>query len=359
MIAKITKGTSHAGTVNYVMRKDKDPKLLDSGNVLAFNAKSIIDAFVLQCRMRPDVRNVVGHISLSFSIEDCDRITDDMMRTVAAEYMRRMHIVNTQYILVRHHDRRHPHCHLVYNRIDNEGKVITDRNDRIRSIRICKELTAKYNLHMASGKNHVNRDRLRPSDAARYRLYDIIMHELSDCRSWQSFRDRLERQGVRIRVVTNGSSDRIQGIKFEYQGQWYNGSTIDRQCSYSKLDYKIRQNAIPRPQKAANTYNGPQPNQWHSGETHEYHPNGTSSHGEIKKADNDTRSDDSNSNGDSLNDIASNVIAAGSIVPGVIAAILSAEQVTGGGGGGGQSEDLSDDRDREKDRNRTQYRRRR
>ena len=357
MIAKITKGTSHAGTVNYVMRKDKDPKLLDSRNVLTFNAKSIIDAFVLQCRMRPDVRNVVGHISLSFSVEDHDRITDDMMRAVSDEYMRRMHIVNTQYILVRHHDRRHPHCHLVFNRIDNDGKLISDRNDRIRSVKICKELTAKYGLHMASGKDHVNRDRLRPSDSTRYRLYDIIMQELADCRNWQSFRDRLERQGVRIRLVTNGSSDRIQGIKFEYQGQWYNGSKIDRQFSFSKLDYRIRHNAIQRQYQEVTTDVAFHNDVTYQKETYAQHSKEALSPDEMHTAENTQQSDDGDANPNPLDDIISGTIAAGGIIPGVIVSTLSGGHVTGGGGGGSQPEDLSDDRD--KDKKRTPYRRRR
>lgn len=51
------------------------------------------------------------------------------MSQLVEEWMREMGIdpENTQYIIARHFDEeRHPHCHLVYNRIANDGSVISD-----------------------------------------------------------------------------------------------------------------------------------------------------------------------------------------------------------------------------------------
>jgi hypothetical protein len=66
--------------------------------------------------------------------------------------MVKMGITDTQYIIGRHYDKEHPHIHLVFNRIDNNSKTITDKNDRYRSEKICKELTEKYGLYFARGK---------------------------------------------------------------------------------------------------------------------------------------------------------------------------------------------------------------
>ncbi len=52
------------------------------------------------------------------------------MGQIAQDYMKQMGIENTQYIIARHFDKEHPHIHLVYNRVDNNGKTITDSNDR-------------------------------------------------------------------------------------------------------------------------------------------------------------------------------------------------------------------------------------
>ena len=185
MMAKITKGHDFGGAVRYVTQEKKDAKLLDSKGVLTTDKHSIIDSFRLQAQLRPDVKVMVGHISLDFSKEDVDKVDDNLMRKVADDYMRRMHIQNTQYILVRHYDREHPHCHLVFNRINNDGHLISDKNDRIRSAKICKELTQKYGLHMAQGKDHVHRERLRGSDAVRYQIYDALASAVPLCKNWK------------------------------------------------------------------------------------------------------------------------------------------------------------------------------
>ena len=79
MMAKITKGHSFGGAVRYVMQDKKEAKLLDSRGVLANDKQSIINSFRLQCQLRPDVKVMVGHISLDFSVEDVDKMSDDFI----------------------------------------------------------------------------------------------------------------------------------------------------------------------------------------------------------------------------------------------------------------------------------------
>lgn len=243
MMAKITKGRDFGGAVRYVTQDKKDAKILDSKGVLTTDKQSIIDSFRLQAQLRPDVKVMVGHISLDFSKEDVDKVDDNLMRKVADDYMRRMHIQNTQYILVRHFDREHPHCHLVFNRIDNGGHLISDKNDRVRSAKICKELTAKYGLHMAQGKDHVHRERLRGTDAVKYQIYDALEAAVPRCRNWKELEAALQKQGISMSFIYRGSTSDIQGIAFEKDGLHFNGSKIDRKYSFSKIRAELNRNA--------------------------------------------------------------------------------------------------------------------
>ena len=242
-MAKITKGRDFDGAVRYVTQDKKEAKLLDSKGVLTTNRQSIIDSFRLQCQLRPDVKVMVGHISLDFSKEDVDKVDDNLMRKVADDYIRKMHIQNTQYILVRHFDREHPHCHLVFNRIDNNGHLISDKNDRVRSGKICKELTAKYDLHMAQGKDHVHRDRLRGADAVKYQIYDVLEAIVPKCKNWKELEAALKHRGINMAFIYRGTTTDIQGVTFEKDGLHFNGSKVDRKYSFSKISAALRQNA--------------------------------------------------------------------------------------------------------------------
>ena len=136
--------------------------------------KDMVQDFKDQTLLNPRLKNNVGHISLSFSPKDAPRMTDALMTQIAKEYMQKMGITDTQYLLVRHLDQPHPHCHLVYNRVGNNGQTISDRNIKIRNAKVCRELTEKYGLYLAPGKDDVRRERLREPDKTRYEIHDAI-----------------------------------------------------------------------------------------------------------------------------------------------------------------------------------------
>lgn len=101
MIGKIVKGTSFSGCVNYVLKEDKS-RLLKAVGVYG-SPEEIAEQFELQTLLNNKVKNKVGHISLSFSAEDGDRIRDDdgLMLKIAHDYMKLMGIVSTQFIIAR------------------------------------------------------------------------------------------------------------------------------------------------------------------------------------------------------------------------------------------------------------------
>lgn len=242
MIAKIMKGSDFRGVVSYILNDEKGTQIIDADGLFLENNDTIAQGFIGQAQMNPKVTKAVGHIALSFSKEDAPRLNNAIMAQIAREYMERMGIKETQYLIGRHFDKEHPHVHIAFNRIDNNGKTISDRNDRFRSERICKELTKKYGLHFANGKEQVKMDRLREPDKTRYELYQILKAEVGRCKDWQTLLDRLERQGVGVQFKYKGQTDEIQGIVFSMNGYRFNGSKVDRQFSYSKIDAALARN---------------------------------------------------------------------------------------------------------------------
>ena len=242
MIAKIVKGSSFKGVVNYILDKEKDAKILICDGLFVENKNTIAMSFDAQSKMNPKVTKPVGHISLAFHKEDEHHLTDRAMAGIALEYLKEMGITDTQVLIVRHFDKEHPHVHIAFNRIANNGRTISDRNERIRSARICKELTKKYNLYFASGKERVKQHRLKEPDKTKYGLYSILKSEVSMCGDWQQLAANLEKQGVDMRFKYKGKSDEVQGVVFIMNGYSFSGSKIDRQFSYSKIDSALERN---------------------------------------------------------------------------------------------------------------------
>lgn len=242
MMAKITKGSDFKGVVDYILDKNKGTQLVTFEGLFMENKETIAMSFNAQSQMNGKVAKPVGHIALSFSKEDEPRLTNRVMGGIALEYMERMGINDTQFFIARHFDKEHPHVHIAFNRIDNNGNTISDKHERLRSTRICKELTLKYGLHMANGKENVKRNRLKEPDKTKYELYDILKTEVGICGNWGVLVANLKRQGVEVHFSHRGQTDEIQGVVFTKNGYHFNGSKVDRRFSYSKIDAALQSN---------------------------------------------------------------------------------------------------------------------
>ena len=242
MIAKIVKGSGFREVTGYIIDSKKDARIIAHAGLFIEDVDTITKAFEAQAGMNPKVSRPVGHIALGFSKEDESRLTSRIMAEIALEYMGRMGIRNTQFFIARHFDKEHPHIHIAYNRIDNDGRTISDKNERIRSTRICKELTKKYNLYFANGKERVKQHRLKEPDKTKYGLYSILKSEVSRCGNWNILAANLKKQGVEIQFKYKGKSDEVQDIVFTMNGYSFSGSKIDRRFSYSKIDDVLERN---------------------------------------------------------------------------------------------------------------------
>ena len=242
MIAKIMKGSGFKGVINYMLDPKKGTELIDCSGVRTDSISHIAQSFIDQTELNPRVGKVVGHISLSFSVQDSPKLSNEFIIQTAREYMEKMGIKDTQYIIGRHFDKEHPHVHIAFNRIDNNGKTISDRNDRFRSEKICKELTAKYGLYFAGGKEKVKEHRLKEPDKTRYEIYQALKTEIARCRDWKALLAHLKKQDIDVHFKFKSNSQEMQGIIFEKNGYHFNGSKVDRGFSYSKIDFALQQN---------------------------------------------------------------------------------------------------------------------
>ena len=105
--------------------------------------------------------------------------------------------------------------HIAFNRIDNNGKTISDRNDRFRSEKICKELTAKYGLYFAGGKEKVKEHRLKEPDKTKYEIYQALKTEIARRRDWKALLAHLKKQDIDVRLSIKATHRRCRELSLK------------------------------------------------------------------------------------------------------------------------------------------------
>ena len=256
MIGKLKKGSSFGGCIRYVTGKDEAKIIASDGVLLGTNAE-ITQSFELQRQLNPRIKKPVGHIALSFKPEDKPRLTDEFMAKIALEYMQMMGITDTQFIIVRHHNTDNPHCHVVYNRINNEGKLISDRNDYRRNEQVTKALKSRYGLTYGTDKSKTNTRKLRNAERAKYEIHNVVKDVLKAAGSWQKFKNELAKQGVHLELVYKDKEQtKVKGIRFCKDGYSFKGTQISRDYSFGKLNARLEgtENLLSARAKSAQQY---------------------------------------------------------------------------------------------------------
>ena len=255
MIAKFKNRIDFAGLVSYandIKSNEKRGRLLSFQGVCVVSNETIADSFNTHLR-HPDSRGRVHHIgqpvkhvSISFSPEDAHLFPDNeqgdrFMAQLVDEWLRGMGITNGQYIVARHFDKTHPHCHLVFSRIDLDGNVISAFNERIRNAKVCKEIKLRHGLTFGNMTGEkVNRDRLRPIQQLRFDIKSAAIAAANSSSSWAEFQHALEAHGIEAAFSINRSTGEIRGISFAKDSYRFAGSKLSKQkLTYGKLVAKF------------------------------------------------------------------------------------------------------------------------
>lgn len=255
MIAKFKNRLDFTGLVSYAHDIESDEKrgrLLSYQGVCVVSNETIADSFNTQLR-RPDrkgkihhIGKPVKHVSISFSPEDAHLFPDNeqgdrFMAQLVDEWLRGMWITNAQYIVARHFDKAHPHCHLVYSRIALDGSVISAYNEQLRSADVCKKIKLRHGLTFGnSSGDKVNRDRLLPVQQALFYLRTAIIAAADNASSWTEFQGALEAQGIEACFSFNRTTGEVRGISFAKDGCRFAGSKLSKQkLTYGKLAAKF------------------------------------------------------------------------------------------------------------------------
>ena len=255
MIAKITRGSGFGGVVRYVLNERKglvpehQPEII-GGNMAGRTSVELVREFSAVRWLRPDVRKPVEHVSVSFGKNDRPLSNDDMSRLVD-EYLRRrgLDLERVQYVVVRHRDKGHQHCHLVLNRVRTDLKLVPQPfRDYVRNKEICRSLERDFSLKPvrsdrvqgrvhewapSRGEERMKRD--RGIESVKERLRVLIRGAARGEPTMTAFVNRLEADGVQVRANLSRTTGHVSGISFQLEGVAVKGSKLGHGYSFLGL----------------------------------------------------------------------------------------------------------------------------
>jgi hypothetical protein len=270
MIGKVKIGKSFAGICRYVLQEDKQAQVLDAEGVRTDSPAHMAQDFQYQQAQRPGLGNAVLHVALALPAEDATGRSpeqlSELLREVGRAYVQEMKLENTQWALVQHFDKPHPHAHLVVNRVDNDGQTIADNFIGQESRRVCQRLEQQLGLTVAEQRGREQAREVEPThrqatattptaqrDAdwqrARHEVANALKNTAPYAGSWDELQAKLSRHGVQVQPSTHQKKDgpAVYGVVFEKDGHRFKGSEVAKEYSASKLQQAFAQHQVQAP----------------------------------------------------------------------------------------------------------------
>ena len=228
MIGKILHGSEFAGLVDYVNDPRKGAKLVAASEGINLTSnQSIIDSFVIHAGLSARAKKPVAHCMLSLSPHDAAQLTEKKLERIVQEYLRRMGYSNNKFVAFRHHDKEHPHVHIIVNRVNNQGRCTKDSHEKDRNVKVCHDLTHEFGLYMARGKEKIKEKRLRSMDAIRHEMMHCVRESLQVTDNWKDFQEDLAKVGIHFQFRFNHNTSAIEGISFTIAKDMVKGQNIN------------------------------------------------------------------------------------------------------------------------------------
>jgi hypothetical protein len=157
MIAKIGRGNNLYGALTYNQLKVEK----DNGQVLytnkiietpdgSYTVSQLLRSFEPYLLANRKTEKPILHISLN--PDPKDKVSDEEFEKLAQKYMQKMGYAEQPFVVFKHTDIDRTHIHMVSVCVDEEGRKISDKFEKRRSMDVCRELEKEYCLLSAIEK---------------------------------------------------------------------------------------------------------------------------------------------------------------------------------------------------------------
>lgn len=165
MIAKIGRSANLYGALAYNQLKveNENGRILFANKMIEtasghYSVAQLAQSFAPYLIANRNTEKHTLHISLN--PDPNDKVSDDKFREMAELYMKEMGYGEQPFVVFKHTDIDRSHIHIVSVCVDEQGKKISDKFEKIRSMNVCRELEKKYSLIPATKKKRNQNDKV-------------------------------------------------------------------------------------------------------------------------------------------------------------------------------------------------------
>jgi hypothetical protein len=235
------KAISHtSASIAYGWNQEKNAEIVFKQHLVGENPNEITKEFELVQAQNYHCKNNTFSFVISPTIEDGKKLKNKDLNTICTKFMDELNLKERQAIAFVHRDKSHVHIHLYVNRIDFKGVAFKDRLIGVRSQRAAEAVAEKMQLKTVRQVQFEKEFNLKELRQEVQRRHNLTLKQFKP-KSFEQYIDAMARNGVKV-IPSINKANKLQGFRFEYNGQNLKGSEIHRTMTGSNIGKEIAQN---------------------------------------------------------------------------------------------------------------------
>lgn len=248
MTGNMIKGKGFRGALRYNLEKVSNgvAEVL-AHSFVEVSEKTIMKEVQMIKVMRPNLQKFFYHTSINFP--PTENLSNDLMKRIGVDYLVQSGFTQHQYIMFRHRDADHPHLHILVNRINYDGKVLSDSNDFARCEKILRDLEKKYHLTEVNSSKQAQERAMTKDELEMMKRTNIPSHKMTlqvlirDTISnkkltCSEFIKAIESKGINL-LFNQASTGYVSGISYSYQGMIITGAKLGSDYKWTSIKNTI------------------------------------------------------------------------------------------------------------------------
>jgi hypothetical protein len=173
-------------------------EILDYNNCFG-SLKDLTRQMVNVSKLNRRVEKPVFHFTLRPA--EGDILTKEQFADIGHQCAREFGLENNQYVIILHKDTKQPHIHIVANRVNFDGKVVSDSYSARRMQAFCRKIEQEFYLkQVLSARPFLPKEQrqLPRHDTRKEKLKTDIQHTLEKVNTYQQFEEKMKSLGYAV-----------------------------------------------------------------------------------------------------------------------------------------------------------------
>lgn len=239
MISKAKSCPGGTALFNYVVNEQKGYELMRNGLSGITPKEMFLDMNIIQQQNSRCKNNTISMV-LSPSIEDGQKINDNMFKSIASDFLKLMGLdpIKNQFIAFVHTEKEHKHVHILMNRIKMDGTLINDSFISKKAQAAAHKTALKFGLTSAKevklakekSRANANKNIKQAIKKAHFKVLQTKPKHLN------TYMKRMLELGIEVLPTINKQGN-IQGYRFLHLATGINlkASEVDRNLKLNSL----------------------------------------------------------------------------------------------------------------------------